>query len=239
MVIRPVLDVRGGRAVRAVAGRRDRYTPWNMPWCRSADPLTFARRLRDRWGTNRLYVADLDALEGDGPGDPRANRAIWFTLADDGFDLLLDAGVRHPGDLRPSLTPADSRLVVPTETARSLEELCGSLAASGGVLGLDLRDGKPIGPGGVLAFARSSGAPVLLLDVAAVGLSGGVPTLPLVRELLAANPSRDVRTGGGVRSIEDVREAAAAGVSELLVATALYEGRLSRDDLRPYLAPPA
>ena len=239
MVIRPVLDVRGGQAVRAVAGRRDRYTPWNLPWCRSADPLTFARRIRDRWGVNRLYVADLDALEGRGPTDPRANRAIWFALADDGFDLLLDAGVRRFGDVSGHQTPADSRLVVATESAESLKELSGSLAESSRVLGVDLRSGEALGPDGVLAFARSFAGPTLVLDTAAVGVSGGMPTLSFCRELLAANPSRDVRTGGGVRSIEDVREAAAAGVSELLVATALYEDRLSRDDLRPYLAPAA
>ena len=225
--------------MRAVAGRRDRYTPWNLPWCRSADPLTFARRIRDRWGVNRLYLADLDALEGRGPTDPRANREIWFALADDGFDLLLDPGVRCAGDVSDLPTLADSRPVVTSESAGSLKELRESLAEFSGVLGLDLRAGEAVGPVGVRAFARSFAGPTLVLDTAAVGVSGGVPTLPLCRELLAANPSRDVRTGGGVRSIEDVREAAAAGISELLVATALYEDRLSRDDLRPYLAPPA
>ena len=66
-----------------------------------------------------------------------------------------------------------------------------------------------------------------------------MPTLPLCRELLAANPDRHVLTGGGARSAADLHEAAAAGVSELLVASALYDGRLADDDLRPYLEPTA
>ena len=233
-----MIDVRGGLVVRAVAGNRQGYAPHRPAWCPSADPFDFARAVRDRFGTHRLYLADLDAIETGGPNSPRANVRLRDRLAADGFDLLLDPGVRHAGDLRPLLSPGDSRIVAATESTESPEELA-ACAAAGCVLGLDLRAGDVLGPPGVEAAVRASDAPVLVLDLAAVGTGRGLPTLPRCRELLAAKPKRTVLTGGGVRSIGDVREAAAAGVSELLVASALYDGRLGADDLRPFLAPPA
>ncbi len=221
--------------MRAVAGRRAAYQPFRSPLSPDADPLTLARRIRERWDVSGIYVADLDALAQGGPTAPEANVALWAALAADGFKLLLDPGVRRRGDLVAGLTPADSRVVVATESVESLDELRASLSIPRTVLGYDLRAGVPVGPPGVAALLASVRSPALALDMAAVGLFGGVATLPLCRELIAANPARLVATGGGVRSINDVRAAAAAGVSELLVASALYDGRLSDDDLRPYL----
>ncbi|QDT17054.1 HisA/HisF-related TIM barrel protein [Alienimonas californiensis] len=237
MRILPVIDVRHGLAVRAVGGRRAHYRPFRSPLSPDADPLTLARRIRERWGTNALYLADLDAVEQGGPAYSQANAALWHALIDDGFRLLLDPGVRGAGDLDAGLTPGDSRVVIASETIESLPALRSCLRDERSVLGCDLRAGEAVGPEGLLDAVRVSDAPVLLLDVAAVGVGQGVPTLPLCRELRAAQPSRAVLTGGGVRSIADVRAAEAAGVSELLVASALYDGRLSAQDLRPYLPP--
>ena len=232
MIVRPVIDVRGGLVVRAVAGRRTAYAPRRPAWCRSADPLTFARRQRDRLGTTRLYLADLDAIQ-HGPRSDRANRRLWEELTADGFDLLLDPGVRDGADVA-ALSPVVSRLVIASESTRSLAELSAAVGG-GGTLGLDRRGGRFVGPAGGEAVVAAAPNPVLVLDVAAVGTGGGVPTLERCRDLLAARPGRCVLTGGGVRGIDDVRAAAATGVSELLVASALDDGRLGREERRPYL----
>ena len=232
MIVRPVIDVRGGIVVRAVAGRRTAYAPRRPAWCRSADPLDFARRQRQRFGTHRLYLADLDAIE-HGPRSDRANRALWEALTADGFDLLLDPGVRNAADAA-AMSPAVSRLVAATESIESPKELA-EASAAGCVLGLDLRGGRPIGPEGCAVAIAAAANSVLVLDVAAVGTGGGVPTLPRCRRLLAARPDRAVSTGGGVRGLADVREAADAGINELLVASALDDGRLTPEQLRPYL----
>ena len=232
MIVRPVIDVRGGLVVRAVAGRRTAYAPRRPAWCRTADPLDFARRQRDRLGTRRLYLADLDAIE-HGPRSGRANRRLWDALTADGFDLLLDPGVRTAADVA-DLSPAVSRVVASSESAESQRELRAA-AGAGCVLGLDLGGDRFVGPAGGEGVITRAANPVLVLDVAAVGVGGGVPTLPRCRELVAANPDRAVLTGGGVRGIGDVRGAAAAGVAELLVASALDDGRLGAEALRPYL----
>ena len=237
MLIRAVLDVAGGRVVRAVGGRREAYRPWRPAWCPSADPLAFARAARDRWGVRHLYLADLDALAGTGPRDPAAHRGVWDDLLADGFDLLADAGTRVPGDgdfLRES---GLARWVAASEAVRDNATLRDLLALPGAVGGWDLRAGATVGPAGCGAVLRAHARELLVLDVAAVGGGGGVPTLRRCRSLLGGRPGQAVLTGGGVRGVADVRAAAAAGVSELLVATALDDGRLDAANLRPWLAP--
>ena len=51
-----VIDLLNGRAVRACAGRRDRYPP-------IGDPVDLARRYVEHYRLLELYVADLDAIE--------------------------------------------------------------------------------------------------------------------------------------------------------------------------------
>src|SRR4051794_13270547 len=60
-----VIDLKGGAAVHAVRGERERYRP-----VRSAiggddgDALALARGFRDALGLQEIYVADLDAIVG-------------------------------------------------------------------------------------------------------------------------------------------------------------------------------
>ncbi|MEM9700950.1 MAG: HisA/HisF-related TIM barrel protein [Planctomycetota bacterium] len=235
MRLLPVIDVKGGFAVRAIAGRREAYQPFRSALSPDADPLTLAQQTRERWGLNGVYLADLDALEQGGPTADSANVELWHALIRDGFDLLLDPGVRCTEDMTGDLAPAGCRIVIASESIGSLRELRACLRDRRATLGFDLRNGEPVGPAGLAEFVRHRSEPTLLLDLAAVGTGGGVPTLPLCQELRRANPDRALLTGGGVSVPDDLHAAADAGVSELLVASALYDGRLSDDDLRPLL----
>ena len=236
-VLLPVLDVRGGIAVHAVAGERDRYRPLRTPLCESPDPLAVARAVRGRFGSDGVYLADLDALAGRPP-----NRGVWRALAADGFAVTLDPGVRGGGEVADTLAvPGDAgRVVAATETLAGPAALAAAVRAGGErvLFGLDLRGGRLRGadddaaaawgtPEHAVRVAAETGvAGVLVLDTAAVGTGRGVPTLPLCRTLRAAFPGLRLLTGGGVRGPADVTAAGEAGVDELLVATALHDGRL-------------
>ena len=64
-VIVPVVDLMGGALVRAQRGERHRYAPWSSPLGDGGrDPLGLADALARRAGSDTLYVADLDALQG-------------------------------------------------------------------------------------------------------------------------------------------------------------------------------
>ena len=93
MQVIPVIDVRGGLAVAAVRGDRARYRPLETPLAASADPVAVAQGLRALFPVPRLYVADLDGIEGRG-----ADHAMQARLAAawPGSELWIDDGSAGP-----------------------------------------------------------------------------------------------------------------------------------------------
>jgi phosphoribosylformimino-5-aminoimidazole carboxamide ribotide isomerase len=67
---------------------------------------------------------------------------------------------------------------------------------------------------------------MIVLDLADVGTGTGGSTAALCRNILADHPHVTLIAGGGVRGPDDVRRWAETGISELLVASALHDGRL-------------
>jgi phosphoribosylformimino-5-aminoimidazole carboxamide ribotide isomerase len=66
-----------------------------------------------------------------------------------------------------------------------------------------------------------------VLDLADVGSGTGGSTADLCQAILRRFPELRVITGGGVRGKDDVLRWQRIGVSDLLVASALHDGRLT------------
>jgi phosphoribosylformimino-5-aminoimidazole carboxamide ribotide isomerase len=234
MKILPVLDVQRGRVVRGVAGRRHAYQPLT-PTC---DPIAVARAFRERFGLTELYLADLDAIAGASP-----DFRLYSQLRQLGFTLWVDAGVRDAASAQPLLRADIDSIVVGLETVAgpaALREVHQD-GAERVVFSLDLREGEPLGdltgwhhadPRSIAQQAMALGVlRLLLLDLARVGMNAGIGTESLASTLMAACPHVEVSVGGGVRGVEDLRRLRAQGVHRVLVASALHDGRLQREDL--------
>ena len=72
---------------------------------------------------------------------------------------------------------------------------------------------------------------MIVLDLARVGVGSGTGTEELCRQLAATYRDVEVIAGGGVRDAADLRRLKEWGVRAALVASALHDGRLSREDL--------
>ena len=235
----PVLDLRAGRAVLAHGGRRDSYAPVRsllVAGGAGGDPLALARAYRDVLDCDEWYVADLDALAGDA-----VQRALLRALAGLRGRLLVDAAVATPERARALVRDGAARVVVGLETLPSFDALAAIARAIGPtrvVFSLDLRDGVP------LAEARLSGAPlelasaavtagaeaIVVLDLARVGSGRGVDSV-LVQGLRRAHPHVELLAGGGIGTARELERLADAGLDGALVATALHDGRIKRDDV--------
>lgn len=246
----PVLDLMGGRAVRARRGERATYAPAGSvlaPAAAPGDALALARAFRVVLGLDECYVADLDAITGGAP-----QRLLLRQLAGLGARLLVDGGIATPARARDALADGAARVVVGLETLPSFAALAAVVRAVGServVFGLDLRDGRPLtradlpAPATPLAVARAAteagvGA-LLVLDLARVGSGRGVD-LGLVAALRRSDPTVELLAGGGIASVRDVRDVAAAGADAVLVASALHDGRLGRREIeavRPHDPP--
>ena len=236
MVILGVLDLKGGVAVHARGGRRERYAPVQRFGDRpiGGDPLALAEAFGG-CGVAELYAADLDAItRQQGPHEALAGIArqapLWL---DTGIDSL-DAAHKAAG-------AGAARLVVGLETLPSFDVLAAICDRWGGervAFSLDLRDGAPIGPlaegatpAALAARAAGAGArAVVVLDLARVGAASGVD-LELLARVRQAAPDVRLLAGGGVRGLEDLVALGAGGCDGALVASALYDGRLTADDI--------
>jgi len=245
----PVLDLMGGRVVRARRGERATYAPAGSvlaPAAAPGDALALARAFREVLGLDECYVADLDAITGGAP-----QRPLLRQLAGLGARLLVDGGIATPARARDALADGAARVVVGLETLSSFAALAAVVRAVGRervVFSLDLRDGRPLTradlplalPATPLAVGRAAteaGAGALVvLDLARVGSGRGVD-LGLVAALRRGDPAVELLAGGGIASARDVLDLARAGADAVLVASALHDGRLGRAEiaaLRPH-----
>jgi phosphoribosylformimino-5-aminoimidazole carboxamide ribotide isomerase len=234
MKVLPVLDLQGGRVVRGIGGLRREYRPLT-PDCQ---PVRVALSFRERFGLEELYLADLDAIEGKSPALP-----LFAELKRLGLRLWVDAGVSNAAAAEPLFTAGIETVVAGLETVAgptALAEICQGRAGRV-VFSLDLRDGVPLGD--VTAWRRPDARNIadqaihlglrriLLLDLKRVGMNTGTGTDLLAAELIAACPDLEVAVGGGVRDFTDLCRLKSLGVQATLVASALHDGRIKREDL--------
>jgi len=235
----PVLDLRAGRAVLARGGRRDAYAPVHsrlVAGGAGGDPLALARAYHDILDCDEWYVADLDALAGGA-----VQHALLRALAGLEGRLLADAAVTTPERARELVADGVAHVVVGLETLPSFDALALVARAIGPgrvAFSLDLRDGAPLAeapisgrPLEVARAAVASGAgAVIVLDLARVGSGRGVD-LALVEALRRDLPHVELFAGGGIGTVRDLQRLADAGLDGALVATALHDGRITRDDV--------
>jgi HisA/HisF family protein len=232
MLLVPVVDLMQGQVVRAVRGDRRNYRPIVSMLCRSSDPVEVARTLCSHCASRRLYVADLDALQG-GAVQREVLREILAALP--GLELWLDAGFADAdaaAALRDRLG-ADAervRIVFASESLRShaaLEECFGAERRAGetALLSLDRRGGTRLDAAGCWDTPALWPAQVIVMTLERVGADAG-PDLETLREVQSRSPGTALIGAGGIRNADDLARARAAGAWAWLVASALHDGRL-------------
>ena len=237
MRVIPVIDLQRGVAVHAVRGDRERYRPLRSRIAAGSDPVRLTRAVRERFGLDELYVADLDAIAG-GPGNPEVIAALAREVR-----VMVDAGAAAATAVARLLELGVARVVIGTESlpgAEAFRRLRTELPDAPLVLSLDLRGGRVLSPDPALAGATAGEAlarladagarEAIVLDLARVG-SGDGPYAMLLGELRSRFPDVELLAGGGVRHAGDLRALADAGVAGALVATALHGGAIGPDEL--------
>jgi HisA/HisF family protein len=221
--------------VHGTGGTRARYEPVKSALTSSlGDALALAQAYVTVLGTSELYVADLDAIEGQAAQYGMHHRLSRIART------WIDAGLRSEVDACALIDAGADRVVVGLETLPRLEVLhaiVSRLGADRVAFSLDLRDGVPLAgaeelramtPRDLARRAVDAGVEtVIVLDLARVGGLGGFDEA-MLRELRAALPGVDLIAGGGVRGQADLDRLAAAGANGALVATALHRGVLGR-----------
>jgi len=242
--ILPVLDLKNGRVVRGVAGRRAEYRAIESRLCAGSETANVARALNAAFGFDECYLADLDAIAG---GEP--SWTLYEQVLAAGMQLWLDAGAGTSAAAANiarffQCRGVAGRVVVGLESLADRAAL-GTIVDAVGVerivFSLDLKDGMPLtssatwrdqSPAAIADVVIALGIRrLIVLDLAGVGVGLGVPTLDLCRRLRAAYPELEITTGGGVRAVDDLAAIREAGCNGALVASALHDGRITPEAL--------
>jgi phosphoribosylformimino-5-aminoimidazole carboxamide ribotide isomerase len=236
--ILPVLDLLEGVVVRGVAGERDNYRPIQSQLTDQTSPVEVARAIRERFGLNEFYIADLDGILAQRPNFDSLKK-----LHDAGFQLMVDTGLRSIPQAEQLIECGTDSLIVCLETDPQQEFLRNLLDRFGPeklIFSLDLKSGVPLGQIDdtveksslklcerivEIGFSR-----LIVLDLAAVGVEAGPTTLELCRAIRAAHPQLELITGGGVRDMNDLAQLEQAGVDAALVAAGLHNGSLKLNE---------
>lgn len=222
MHIVPVIDVRHGIAVRAVAGDRANYQPLQSRLAATSDPLAVARGLLALFPFDAVYVADLDGIEGRG-----RNQVLAARLCDALSNVTPWVDDGTAGD-DASLRQVQKRVVV--VGSESLVGRSTGVPEGSFVLSLDFRGEAFLGPPELLATPELWPERVIVMTLGRVGTGSG-PDLGRIADLARRAGGRRVYAAGGVRHINDLKEARRAGAAGALISSALHAGTIKAGDL--------
>ena len=226
MQVIPAIDLRDGACVQLVGGS---YAHERV---RMPDPIGVAAGWADA-GFKRLHVVDLDAATGRG-----TNRGIVKQLlAANGLSLQCGGGVRDLESIEELFAAGASAVVLGTKAIedRAWLEKAAALYPNRLIVAADAR-GRNVTTRGwsatlavdVTTFVQElNPLPLAAILVTAIDLEGRMEgsDLSLMREL-ATLSKLPLQASGGVGTLADLRDLAAAGVSAAIVGMALYTGAL-------------
>ena len=232
----PAIDLRGGQVVRLKQGDYAQQTIY------AGDPRALASRYADA-GARWLHLVDLDGARSGRLG----NLAVIQSIAADGMAVQAGGGVREEADLQRLFDAGVQRVVLGSVAIRDPERVAGWLATYGAdrlTVALDTRriDGRWTLPSAgwteieartldELApwYAARGARHLLCTDIDRDGMLAGF-NLDLYRHLADSVPQLAVQASGGVRSLDDIRAARAAGAQGVILGRALLEGRFSVEE---------
>lgn len=241
MKLIPAIDLKDGRCVRLVQGRRDRETRY------SDDPLGVARRWVEG-GARRLHLVDLDGAFGE----ESPNRAIVRKLLDAvEVPCQVGGGLRDPETVGAVLRAGAQAAIIGTAGVREpgfLGRCVERHGADSVIAGVDCREGRVVVQGweqdtdltldSWLGRLEELGVQrIVYTDVGRDGTEEG-PNLDGLKRVLDGFAHRVVASGG-VGSLEHLE--ALAGLEHprlegVIVGKALYEGTFTVDEARRALS---
>jgi phosphoribosylformimino-5-aminoimidazole carboxamide ribotide isomerase len=242
MKLMPAIDLRDGRCVRLLKGDFEQETRY------AVDPVALAEQYGSL-GAQWLHVVDLDGAKR---GEPVNLPLIRRMQEAAGISVQVGGGIRTRASLELALAVAERAVV--GSLAVSDPDLVASWLTEFGperlTLALDVRlteDGTPLIAthgwtrastltlaAAIERFAAAGLEHVLCTDIDRDGALSG-PNVELYRECASRWPSIAFQASGGVRGAADLAALAEAGAAATVSGKALLEGRLTAEEIRPFL----
>jgi len=231
MIIIPAVDIKNGRCVRLLQGRKDEETVF------SNDPVKMAIKW-DEEGAELIHVIDLDGAFEKSPQNLNSIKKIIENVK---ADVQVGGGIRDKKTIRMFIDLGAKRVIIGTEAIKNpklVKDACKEFPGRI-VVGIDARNGM------VAIEGWTETTKIKAIDlakqfedcgVAAINFTDiyrdGMQTGPNIKEtmVIAQNVSIPVVASGGVSTIEDIKKLIQLkkfGVAGIITGRALYSGNLN------------
>jgi len=230
MIIIPAVDIKNGRCVRLLQGRKDAETVF------ADDPAAMAAKWAGD-GAQLIHVIDLDGAFKKAPRNQPSIEKILDTV---NVPIQVGGGIRDEKTITMYLDAGVDRVILGTEAIRNPKFVAWACKTFPGriVVGIDARDGLVAIEGWTQTtrtkavdlakrFEDSGVAAINFTDIHRDGMQTG-PNIAETRRL-AESVSIPVVASGGVSSMEDVKNLLplkVVGVEGIITGKALYTGTL-------------
>lgn len=236
MLIIPAIDIIGGRCVRLSQGDYDARTVYG------SSPVDMVKRFIDH-GFTRIHAVDLDGAKAGHPCNLQVLESMASVFGQAGR-IEWGGGVKTDADLHSAIDAGCSYAVIGSVAAQNPDLFSCWLKRYGAgmmVLGADLRDGKVAVSGWlgdtditaddiITKFLPDGLSQAIVTDISRDGMLQG-PSYDLYTQLQQRYQSVDFTVSGGISSIADIERCAALGLRRVIVGKALYEGRVTLQQL--------
>ena len=230
----PAIDIIDGRCTRLSQG--DYATQKNY----GGDPVEWARAYAD-CGVRRLHLVDLDGARSSSPQNLRTLEriaALGLLRLEWGGGIKDDAALASVRDAGADWTIVGSVAALHPEQMKAWLETWGERI----ILGADVRNGKVAVKGWMedsmvkletliedfLPFGLTQ---AIVTDIERDGMLQG-PSFNLYQGLKVRFPALRIIVSGGVSALGDIRRADVLGLPGIIVGKALYEQRITLEQLR-------
>lgn len=230
----PATDLIEGQCVRLTQGdyasRKTYYS----------DPLEAALRF-EQAGIRRLHMVDLDGAKASAP---RNLRTLERIASHTSLEVQFGGGIKNREALHDVFEAGASRAICGSVAARQPELFAAWLAEFGPerlILGADIRNGKVALQGWLEESAATADelirrflpqglSQVICTDISRDGMLCG-PSIELYARLQEQFPTVEITVSGGISSLDDIRRLDERGLRSVIVGKALYEGRITLEEL--------
>lgn len=232
----PVVDIKNGVPVHAIAGKRDDYRPIKNSRFDTGSVIGLCAQIISEFEPTYFYIADLDAIEQDCVNYPLLNDLLHLPT-----HWLFDVGLKTAAELisiQKHLSPAENwSAIFGSESLSSMEQLKRATEkndVSRIVFSCDFRNGQLIGNQSIADLPIDSLITqivsfgirkFILIDLADVGTDQ--TSLPnLIKKAKLNLTSIELFAGGGVKNQNDLTRFESVGCSGALVATSIHSGEI-------------
>ena len=231
MLIIPVIDLCRGLVVHAKKGERSKYQVIESTLTSHTEPAAILEAYFKLYPFKNIYIADLDAIQNKGE-----HYALIKELAQryPDCEFWIDAGL-YPIQNHQLFSANDNiRIIIGSENELSEEQFEEIIRRHPAViLSLDFGNKGLLRNGYLLEHTERWPEDVIILMLHRVGSNEGCDRNYLDK-IKAISIKSKLYAAGGIRDLNDIRSLEKEGFDGVLLATALHNGSISKDDLTQF-----